>query len=81
VTYTPYSNSLTVTWEGYHDPESDIWSYQVALWNKSTCTEHGTEMLMVDWITLTSNYSQYMFTELELNVCYVIIPLRKITSI
>ena len=67
---------MTITWEGYLDPESDILSYQVALWNKSTCTEHGTEMLMVDWITLTSNYSQYMFTELELKVCYVIILLK-----
>ena len=67
---------MIVTWEGYHDPESDILSYQVALWNKPTCSEHSTEMLMVDWITLTSNYSQYMFIELELKVCYVIIPLR-----
>ncbi|XP_076076023.1 uncharacterized protein LOC143046845 [Mytilus galloprovincialis] len=66
VTFTPDSTTLTVTWEGFSDPESDIASYKISLWNKSSCSNQGSEVLMVDWITLGSNYSQYMFTELQL---------------
>ncbi|VDI54125.1 Hypothetical predicted protein [Mytilus galloprovincialis] len=74
VTYTPDSTTLTVTWEGFSDPESGIASFKISLWNKSACTDQSSEVLMVDWITLGSNYSQYMFTELQLqeNIPYII---------
>ncbi|CAC5409205.1 unnamed protein product [Mytilus coruscus] len=74
VTYTPDSTTLTITWEGFIDLESDIASYKISLWNKSSCTDQSSEVLMVDWITLGSNYSQYTFTELQLqgNIPYII---------
>ncbi|VDI79784.1 Hypothetical predicted protein [Mytilus galloprovincialis] len=74
VTYTPESSSLTGLWEGFFDPESDIALFKISLWNKSSCSDQSAEVLMVDWITLGSNYSRYMFTELQLqrNIPYMI---------
>jgi hypothetical protein len=75
MTYTPESTSLTVTWESYRDPESNILSYGVSLWAISSCVDGGVQTLMVDWLTLSANYSQYTFTELDLQVhviCYKI---------
>ncbi|CAC5392346.1 unnamed protein product [Mytilus coruscus] len=74
ITYTPDSTALTITWEGFSDSESDIASYKISLLNKSSCSDQSSEVLMVDWITLDSNYSRYMFTELQLkgNIIYII---------
>ncbi|VDI27589.1 Hypothetical predicted protein, partial [Mytilus galloprovincialis] len=74
VTYTPESTSLTVSWEKYKDPESDIKSYDISLWFNSSCSDDNTQSLLVDWIELSSNYSQFTFTELELkqNIPYIV---------
>ncbi|CAG2228792.1 unnamed protein product [Mytilus edulis] len=72
VTYTPESTSLTVSWENYRDPESDIKSYDISLWFNSSCSDDNSQSLLVDWIELSSNYSQFTFTELELKVLHEI---------
>ena len=55
-------------WKDYIDPESDIDTYEVSLWRNSSCFSDSTEELIVDWIELTTNYTQYSFVELELKV-------------
>ena len=68
MTYTADNSTITVTWKDYIDDESDIDMYQVSLWMNSSCSDDSTESLMVDWIELTKNYTQYSFVELQLQV-------------
>jgi hypothetical protein len=44
-------------------------TFEVSLWKNSSCTSDSTEDLLVDWIELTRNYTEYSFVELELKVC------------
>jgi hypothetical protein len=61
MTYTPESTSLTVTWESYRDPESNILSYGLSLWANSSCVDGGVQTLMVDWLTLSAKLGIYIF--------------------
>ena len=69
VTFTSDNSTIKVTWENFIDPESDIDTFEVSLWKNSSCTSDSTEDLLVDWIELTKNYTEYSFVELELKVC------------
>ncbi|XP_076116641.1 uncharacterized protein LOC143084119 [Mytilus galloprovincialis] len=74
VTYTPDNSTISVTWKDFIDLESDIDTFEVSLWRNLSCDSDSTEELVVDWIELTSNYTQYDFVELELkkNIPYTV---------
>jgi len=59
-----------VKWGSYIDPQSNILSYELSLWANSSCVDGGVQTLLVDWLTLSANYFEYTFTELDLKVCY-----------
>ncbi|VDI67222.1 Hypothetical predicted protein [Mytilus galloprovincialis] len=72
--YTSDNSTLTVQWTNYSDPESDIATYEVSLWQNTSCYSSGEEVLLVDWIELTNNYTEYSFVNLNLtmNIPYTV---------
>ncbi|VDI46307.1 Hypothetical predicted protein [Mytilus galloprovincialis] len=42
--YTSDNSTLTVQWTNYSDPESDIATYEVSLWQNTSCYSSGEEM-------------------------------------
>ncbi|XP_076085507.1 uncharacterized protein LOC143056307 [Mytilus galloprovincialis] len=67
VTYTQSNTSVYVYWEGYGDDVSEIANYQVSLWRNKSCSEVAESEMVVSWITLTNNYTEYSFIDLTLN--------------
>ncbi|XP_076085326.1 uncharacterized protein LOC143056125 [Mytilus galloprovincialis] len=67
VTYNPSNTSVYVYWEGYFDNVSDIATYEVSLWRNKSCSEVSESEMIVSWITLTNNYTDYSFIDLTLN--------------
>ncbi|VDI51286.1 Hypothetical predicted protein [Mytilus galloprovincialis] len=67
VTYTQSNTSVYVYWEGYGDEVSDIASYEVSLWRNKSCSVDTESEMVVSWITLSNNYTDYSFIDLTLN--------------
>ncbi|CAG2210833.1 unnamed protein product [Mytilus edulis] len=67
VTYTQSNTSVHVYWEGYGDDVSDIATYEVSLWRNKSCSEVAESEMVVSWITLSNNYTDYSFIDLTLN--------------
>ncbi|XP_076087285.1 uncharacterized protein LOC143057777 [Mytilus galloprovincialis] len=72
--YTSDSSTIRVQWINYSDPESGIATYEVSLWKNTSCDSSAEEILLIDWIELTSNYTEYNFVNLNLtmNIPYTV---------
>ncbi|XP_076086943.1 uncharacterized protein LOC143057517 [Mytilus galloprovincialis] len=72
--YTSDNSTLRVQWTNYSDPESGIATYEVSLWKNTSCDSSAEEILLIDWIELTSNYTEYSFVNLNLtmNILYTV---------
>lgn len=68
--YTSDNTTVRVQWTNYSDLESKISTYEVSLWRNTSCHSDGQEELLVDWIELTNNYTEYSFVNLNLTVGY-----------
>ena len=77
VTYTVDNSTIQVLWEDYNDPESGIETFEVSLWNSTSCSDQLIQTLLHDWIELTNNYTEYSFVDLQLQVCFThsVVPL------
>ncbi|VDH98959.1 Hypothetical predicted protein [Mytilus galloprovincialis] len=67
VTYAQSNTSVHVYWEGYGDDVSDIATYEVSLWRNKSCSVEVESEMVVSWITLSDNYTDYSFIDLTLN--------------
>ncbi|VDI71255.1 Hypothetical predicted protein, partial [Mytilus galloprovincialis] len=72
--YTSDNSTIRVQWTSYSDPESGIATYEVSLWKNTSCFISAEEILEVNWIELTSNYTEYSFVNLNItmNIPYTI---------
>ena len=70
VTYNQANTSLYVYWEGYGDDVSDIATYEVSIWRNKSCSVDAESEMVVSWITLSNNYTDYSFIDLSLNVSF-----------
>ncbi|OPL32757.1 hypothetical protein AM593_07098, partial [Mytilus galloprovincialis] len=72
--YTSDNSTIRVQWTNYSDPESGIETYEVSLWKNTSCDSSAEEILLIDWIELTSNYTEYSFVNLNLtmNILYTV---------
>ncbi|XP_052081925.1 uncharacterized protein LOC127719726 isoform X2 [Mytilus californianus] len=67
VTYNRANTSVYVYWEGYGDDVSDIATYEVSIWRNKSCSEVAESEMVVSWIILSNNYTDYSFIDLTLN--------------
>ncbi|CAG2246701.1 unnamed protein product [Mytilus edulis] len=67
VTYNQANTSLYVYWEGYGDDVSDIATYEVSIWRNKSCSVDAESEMVVSWITLSNNYTDYSFIDQSLN--------------
>ncbi|CAG2187681.1 unnamed protein product [Mytilus edulis] len=80
VTYTVDNSTVQVLWEDYNDPESGIETFEVSLWNSSSCSDQNIQSLLHDWIELTNNYTGYSFVDLQLEEDTLYIVQFKVTN-
>ncbi|XP_033763071.1 uncharacterized protein LOC117344449 isoform X3 [Pecten maximus] len=81
VSYTADNKSVTVYWEGFADPESSITSYSLSLYKYASCrVSDNTEILVMDWIILSSNNSEFTLVDLELKPSIPYLVKLKVTN-
>ena len=70
MTYTDSMEFISVYWEGYVDPESGVRMYKIRLLNALSCREEHENRIftVVNSIDIESNYSEYKFVDLNLQV-------------
>lgn len=66
VSYTTDNSSITAYWTNFTDNESGISTYEVSLWKYNSCEVNSSTTLVTDWLTLSSNESQYQFVKQSL---------------
>ncbi|XP_078664148.1 uncharacterized protein LOC144907219 [Branchiostoma floridae x Branchiostoma belcheri] len=65
--YVVTRESITVHWEGYHDPESDISYFELVLYSAKSCAASDEDSLSeISHVTVNSSYTSYTFLELTL---------------
>ncbi|XP_071123199.1 uncharacterized protein [Mytilus edulis] len=80
VTYTVDNSTIQVLWEDYNDPESGIETFEVSLWNSTSCSDQNIQTLLHDLIELTNNYTGYSFVDLQLQEDTAYIVQFKVTN-
>ncbi|XP_063408918.1 uncharacterized protein LOC134692399 [Mytilus trossulus] len=72
--YTSDNSTIRVQWTNYSDSESGIVTYEVSLWKNTSCFISAEEILEVNSIELTNNYTEYSFVNLNLtmNIPYTV---------
>ncbi|VDI73733.1 Hypothetical predicted protein, partial [Mytilus galloprovincialis] len=78
--YTSDNTTVQVQWTNYSDPESKISTYEVSLWRNTSCHSDGQEELLIDWIELTNNYTEYSFVTLNLTMNIPYTVMFKVTN-
>ncbi|CAC5412724.1 unnamed protein product [Mytilus coruscus] len=78
--YTSDNTTVQVQWTNYSDLESEISTYEVSLWRNTSCHSDGQEELLVDWIELTNNYTEYSFVNLNLTMNIPYTVMFKVTN-
>ena len=66
--YTNLEEELKVWWTDFDDPESGIQSYRIRLVSATTCEANESTDIVVDWIHLGGNYTEYRFVDISLSV-------------
>ena len=79
--YAHMKEELQVWWNGFEDPESGIQSYRIRLVSATTCEENESTDIVVDWIHLEGNYTEYSFVDISLSVDMIYIIRHNTTKI
>ncbi|XP_019616822.1 PREDICTED: uncharacterized protein LOC109464311 [Branchiostoma belcheri] len=65
--YVVTRESITVHWEGYYDPESDISYFELVLYSAKSCSVSDEDSLSeISHVTVNSSFTFYTFLELTL---------------
>ncbi|XP_066300154.1 uncharacterized protein [Branchiostoma lanceolatum] len=65
--YVVTKESITVHWEGYHDPESDLSDFELVLYSAKSCAVSDENVMSeISHVTVNSSYPSYTFLGLTL---------------